>query len=576
MGWSADGGDAHSRMEQEFESAEDDWESIPTPVDGVGIAPDASASEDFAATDGYSSNEWLVTDDQAAYDSGPETESHAAQEHAGWTPPGEPASPDSDDDVYYFETSSVQRDEPFPIEIFTSETEDEEEARATSPSDSESFEPAGRDDASQGPREGGDLLPIKSPRVPPILPRAPEADRYAASEFMDHLPEAAEEPTMAARRESDGTAFEPVGEADYASESQSAFDQPDEVDISNAAEVGSDGPLYERSHTEQPAEPFPTVPPARRASDREPEDKRVTAGPVTPRPSEGTEGLSQFADRLREQAAGPSSAPAGTDTGREGQRKPMLVCFLPVQGGSGASTVSLHVAEAISRIMSERVLVADFDFHCGTLAFRLGLRPTHTLSDVLEWKKEKHLIWETAVCRWKKLDVLVAPTTNSPVRPQSLDSLPEIFSSALRRYPYVVIDHPDAIYSSSRHILTLAGLVYLVCTPEMTALHLARRKVQQIRALGVPNERMRLIVNRASSWGSLGVEDIGRIVGVPVSWALDNDYAALRDAVWNGGLVEEGSTLAAQLRKLGRSIMGLDAEAEVETESPVGVSAPPT
>jgi Flp pilus assembly CpaE family ATPase len=137
----------------------------------------------------------------------------------------------------------------------------------------------------------------------------------------------------------------------------------------------------------------------------------------------------------------------------------------------------------------------------------------------------------------------------------------------------VIIDHPDAIYSSSRHILTLANLVYLVCTPEMTALHLARRKVQQIRALGVPNDRLRLVVNRASSWGSLGVKDIGRIVGVPVSWALDNDYAALRDAVWNGGLVEEDSTLAAQLRGLGRSVMGLDAL--VEDKAPVAVNAPP-
>jgi pilus assembly protein CpaE len=252
-----------------------------------------------------------------------------------------------------------------------------------------------------------------------------------------------------------------------------------------------------------------------------------------------------------------------------------MVCFLPVQGGNGASTVSLHVAEAISHHLNERVLLSDFDFHSGTLAFRLGLKPAHTLGDVFDWSQNKDQLWEKVVCRWKKLDVLVAPPSNSSIHPHSLDKLPDIFLSALDRYPYVIVDHPDAIYSSSRHILMLSDLVYLVCTPEITSLHLARRKVQQIRAMGVPGERLRLIVNRAGSWGSLGVQDVGKIVGVPVSWALNNDYAALRDAVWNGGLVQDGSELSKQLRELGWSVMGVDAPvaAESAVTAEVGSSA---
>jgi Flp pilus assembly CpaE family ATPase len=258
-----------------------------------------------------------------------------------------------------------------------------------------------------------------------------------------------------------------------------------------------------------------------------------------------------------------------------GSKGAALICFLPVQGGNGASTVSLHVAEAISRNVKGRVLLADFDFHSGTLAFRLGLKPSQTLADIFACEKAPESLWEEAACRWRSLDVVVAPPSNKSLPATSLERMPEVFASALRRYPYVIVDHPDAIYSSSRHIFTLADLVYLVCTPEITSLHLARRKVQQIRSMGVASDRLRLIVNRAGSWGSLGIEDVGRIVGVPVSWALDNDYAALRDATWNGGLVKEGSALARQLFELGSSVMRSDSLADVASKAwdEVGVGA---
>jgi Flp pilus assembly CpaE family ATPase len=286
----------------------------------------------------------------------------------------------------------------------------------------------------------------------------------------------------------------------------------------------------------------------------------------------GADSLNRLAGQLSERELKLRALGPGGEIRRGGKSK--LVCFLPVQGGNGSSTVSLHVAEAISHHLNKRVLLADFDFHSGTLAFRLGLKPEHTFVDVFQWEQPEDHLWEKVVCPWNQLDVLVAPPSNSSIHPQSLDRLPDIFMSALRRYPYVIVDHPDAIYSSSRHILAMSDLVYLVCTPEITSLHLARRKVQQIRAMGVPGERLRLIVNRTGSWGSLGLEDVGKIAGVPVSWALMNDYAALRDAVWNGGLVQQGSGLATQLRELGWSVMGVDAQVAAESApaSEVGAS----
>lgn len=232
-----------------------------------------------------------------------------------------------------------------------------------------------------------------------------------------------------------------------------------------------------------------------------------------------------------------------------------LVSFMPVQGGNGASTIALHVADAISHQVKERALLVDFDFHSGTVAFRLRLKPKYTLADVMEWENFSDDNWEQVVCRWNQLDVLVAPPSNRSISGGSFIRIPEILASAMRVYRYVIVDLPDPIFSSSRDILNLSDTVYLVCTPELMSLHLARRKAQQIRSLGVPAENLRLVVNRVGSWGSLQTDHVGEVVGIPVTWTLDNDYAALREATWSGGLVPQQAALAQQLQDLGSQII---------------------
>jgi MinD-like ATPase involved in chromosome partitioning or flagellar assembly len=597
MGWSAPSREhVSAALGREAAEVGDEWDSLEE-QGAVFEGEAAGITGGQPGLDDYSASEWANAgsdqDHAVAYEAEQETApANGRYEQDSQWAEARPSAEAAADDGYYFETASVQRDEPFPIEIFTSETESRDEQGQGVKAGFEPAEPLASLDVESGERRWGDLLPIKTRGQSKASPVSSDTEDYTVPGRLNVPPETGEEGSRTVWPARDVSAFGGA-EGSFEPESQSGppeiEDGPHETaGITAAAHPADKAEFAEAAQQHDPATPespnlaqaqvLPPITPVAEPSsgEREPEPAKAATdsgashrgdfGPGSPR--EGTDGLSQFAATLSGRNA--VSTGAASDAQHESGQKSKLICFLPVQGGSGSSTVSLHVAEAISRHSSGRVLIADFDFHCGTLAFRLGLKPTHTLRDVFEWKHDKDLIWESAVCRWKKLDVLVAPPTNAAIRPQCFDTLPEIFASALKRYPYVIIDHPDAIYSSSRHILTLANLVYLVCTPEMTSLHLARRKVQQIRALGVPNDRMRLIVNRASSWGSLGVKDIGKIVGVPVSWALDNDYAALRDAVWNGGLVEEGSTLAAQLRSLGWSVMGREAPV---SESAVPVAA---
>lgn len=240
-------------------------------------------------------------------------------------------------------------------------------------------------------------------------------------------------------------------------------------------------------------------------------------------------------------------AAEGTDTGS-------LIAFIPAQGGAGASTVALNTAIAMSERLQGHTLLADYDFHCGAIAFNLKLEPQHTLADALRCDYG-NADWTNTVTRWQQLDVLVGPREPSDVGVKDLERAAALFEAAASRYHCTVVDLPAPLLRSSAEVLELADQAYVVCTPEITSLHLAKRLIERIRKLGRPGERVRLLVNRVGSWGALETEQIRRVVGSEVEWALDNDYAAVRQAAWSGGPISASSALRAQIDQLADQVI---------------------
>ena len=212
--------------------------------------------------------------------------------------------------------------------------------------------------------------------------------------------------------------------------------------------------------------------------------------------------LSQLADHFG------LAAPAETEENEQG----FLVGFLPAQGGSGASTVCLHVAQKIAEGRSGDALLVDCDLHTGTVAFQLGLEPRRTLLDALDRPTREN----TRACssRWGELDVLVGPADPEGMFDGPLDHMNELLVAARQAYGFVIADLPAPIYRSTTDILRSADLIYLVCTPEITSLHLAKRKIDRMRSLEIDTGKLRLLLNR-SALGVLWLRNRSR--GLPVT-----------------------------------------------------------
>ena len=237
----------------------------------------------------------------------------------------------------------------------------------------------------------------------------------------------------------------------------------------------------------------------------------------------------------------------------EAPKTGLLVAFLPAQGGCGASTVCLHVAQKISSGRPGETLLVDCDLHTGTVAFQLGLEPRKTLFDALDHPNSENV--RACAARWGDLGILVGPADPDRLLDGPLDQMDELLVAARQAYGFVIADLPAPIYSSTTGILRAADRIYLVCTPEITSLHLAKRKIDRMRHLDISRDKLRLLLNRSGSNSGLDAQQIERITGVPVQWALDNDYRAVAEAAMRGGLVPRNTALAQQLEHLGELIL---------------------
>ena len=244
-----------------------------------------------------------------------------------------------------------------------------------------------------------------------------------------------------------------------------------------------------------------------------------------------------------------------------------LICFAPCQATDGASTTALHVAHATSKIAGIRPLLLDCDIHSSTLLFRLGAKFDFHLGDALERLADLDDIWDRVAAEWRGFRILACPAEGTPPTEILRRRLPEVAASAMTAHEAVIADLPSSFSPTIAETARLAELLYLVCTPQLVSIHLARRRLDEMKTLGVDLAGIRLIVNRSDSKNAVSKSTIEDALGMAVDFSLPNDFAAVNQAAVRGGLVASESRLSESLDALTRHIFGVGADQEQKAGS---------
>jgi pilus assembly protein CpaE len=249
------------------------------------------------------------------------------------------------------------------------------------------------------------------------------------------------------------------------------------------------------------------------------------------------------------------------------EREPgRVICVAGAKPGSGTSTVALELALALESQTGGRVLLADGDAAGGTLGAPLVEAETPSLNALLRGEADAN--WHRRTLKAGAVELLPAPR-----EPQSNAADPVRFSEAIepirRIYDWTVIDLPVAYERLSLIALPAADAFYMITTPELGSLHLARRALGLIETLGFAKSSARIVVNRMPKRDGLAAADLQRIFGAPIEAILPYDEAALEGRLHS---LAEGAPCSPS-SDFGRSLQGLVAKIR-QAARPEGERAP--
>jgi pilus assembly protein CpaE len=226
----------------------------------------------------------------------------------------------------------------------------------------------------------------------------------------------------------------------------------------------------------------------------------------------------------------------------EVQQSDLLYSFLPAKPGVGATTLAINSTLAATRHDDTTGLLMDFDLNSGMTRFMLKLNSTYSILDAAQHAAAMdENLWPQIATKFGKMDVVHAGTPNPEVRVQDLQ-IQHLLDFSRRNYKVVSVDLSGNLEKYSLEIMHESRWIFLVCTPEVASLHLAREKLQYLQRMDL-TDRVRLLLNRYSKRSPIVPSEVEQVVGAPVMMTFPNDYARVANAITNGSTVDPKSEL---------------------------------
>jgi pilus assembly protein CpaE len=217
--------------------------------------------------------------------------------------------------------------------------------------------------------------------------------------------------------------------------------------------------------------------------------------------------------------------------GREGVRGRVFT-FVNAKGGSGATTVAVHVALALQSAHGSTVLVDLAPL--GHASLHLGLKPAFSLTDAVQnlHRLDSSLLEGYMVRHSGGLQLLAgagAPALGEP----STAEYARLFDMLVTHFKFVVVDVSSRLDHATRMVCNLSETVLLVAQADVASLWSAGRILQYLGDSG-GRERVRLVLNRFHKIPGFSEADAESAVGAKLLWKIPNHYQAVSLAIDRG------------------------------------------
>jgi pilus assembly protein CpaE len=242
-----------------------------------------------------------------------------------------------------------------------------------------------------------------------------------------------------------------------------------------------------------------------------------------------------------------------------------VLSFFGCKGGVGTTTLAVNLAYALTRL-KKKVLLIDNHAEFGHVCLYLGLDGNryhfHELIRNVN-RLDSELLRGFIAKHPSDLDVLSSPESHDPNRSIDPDALERTIEFLRGEYDYVILDCEANLNEVNLAVMDRSDEICLVATPEIGAVRDLSRYIDNLSRNEQATTKLHIIINRHSSNGAIGVEQIEKAIRVPVETRISNNYAECQKAINLGEPVaaEKKTEFVAQLSKWAETLTGTNGHA---------------
>lgn len=236
------------------------------------------------------------------------------------------------------------------------------------------------------------------------------------------------------------------------------------------------------------------------------------------------------------------------------------IAILAPSGGSGSSTLAVNIAALLAKGHG-RALLLDLKLQTGDLAALLDLKPTHTLADLCQnaARMDCTMLERSLVRHNSGVQLLAPPRSFADAALVTPQGVRQALNLARTLFSYVIVDLDHSFGPEQIQALHQADLVLLVLRLEFTCLRHCQRALDYLKELGIPADRIRLVVNRYGQAKEISAAEAEGALNMKIFHYVPEDSRTVNWANNNGipvVLDSPSAKVSRSLAKLAHSVNG--------------------
>ncbi len=213
--------------------------------------------------------------------------------------------------------------------------------------------------------------------------------------------------------------------------------------------------------------------------------------------------------------------------------KGKIITVFSTKGGVGKTTLAINLAVQYAQKYHKRVALLDLDLQFGDVSIMLNLNPQRTVAQLVQEQGEldEGLVENYLIQHSSKVKVLPAPLKpaySELIKPEDIKNILEILRM---NYDYVFVDTAPSYDDHTLNALDMSDEILVVSTIDLSTLKNIRLCLDVMKELNYSNEKLKLILNKATEKLGLSYQDVERTLGIKIYAYISSDEKSAVSAV---------------------------------------------